>query len=226
MSFGRPGKCPDMLIQVFPPSRVTCTSPSSVPAQITFVSVGARVIVRMVLYVSAPEMSYSIGPPLVTCFALSFRVRSGLIAVQCSPPSVVLKTTFPPKYTTFASVGDTAIGDVQLNRYFRSAGFISLTPDRYGRTERVIPVLKSTRVMLPFCESTYRIVESLGAGTAYSPSPPATVNHSEPLRPPAPAAPPAPPPPPPAPLDGPHHALLSCKPPHTIYGLLLSAATM
>src|SRR5438094_8271666 len=166
-------------------------------------------------------MSYSIGPPLVTCLAFSLRVKSGLIAAQCSPPSVVLNTTFPPRYETIASVGDTAMGDVQLKRCFNSAGFISVTPERYGRMERFSPVFKSTRVMLPFCESTYRIVESLGAGTAYSPSPPVTVNHSDPFIPPPP-----PPPPPPTFVDGPHHALLSCRPPHSMYGVLLSAATM
>src|SRR6266566_2690983 len=115
-------------------------------------------------------MSYSIGPPLVTCLDLSLRVKSGLNAAQCSPPSVVLNTTFPPNNTVFASVGDTSIGVVQLKRYLRFAGFISCTPTRYGRMERVIPVFRSIRVMLPFCESTYRMVESLGAGTAYSPS--------------------------------------------------------
>src|SRR2546425_7711223 len=69
---------------------------------------------RLVLPVGAREISYLTGPPLVTCFALSLRVRSGLIAVQLSPPSLVLNTTFPPKYTTLASLGETAIGDVQL----------------------------------------------------------------------------------------------------------------
>src|SRR5439155_21087388 len=69
--------------------------------------------------------------------------------------------------------------------------------------------------------------ESVGAGTAYSPSPPATVNHSEPFTPPpAPAPPPPPPPPAPTLLDGPHHALLSWSPPHSMYGGLSSAATM
>ncbi len=48
-SFARPGKWPDTLLQVFPPSRVTCTSPSSVPTQITLESVGARLTVRIVL---------------------------------------------------------------------------------------------------------------------------------------------------------------------------------
>src|SRR5436309_14438291 len=99
------------------------------------------------------------------------------------------------------------MGDVQLNRYIRLAGFISVTPERYGRIERVTPVLRSTRVMLPFWESTYRIDESLGAGTAYSPSPPVTVNHSEPFNPCPPAPTPPPPPPPPMPHTGPDHAL-------------------
>src|ERR1041385_3944337 len=107
------------------------------------------------------------------------------------------------------------MGVVQLNRYLRSAGFISVTPERYGRMERVTPVLRSTRVMLPFCESTYRIEESLGAGTAYSPSPPVTVNHSEPFNPPPKPPPPPPPPPPPTLVEGPHHALLSWRPPHS-----------
>src|SRR2546425_2658075 len=109
---------------------------------------------RLVLPVGAREISYLTGPPLVTCFALSLRVRSGLIAVQLAPPSLVLNTTFPPKYTTLASLGETAIGDVQLKRYFRFAGFVSLTPTRYGRSDWVWPVFKFTRVMLPFCEST------------------------------------------------------------------------
>ena len=90
----------------------------------------------------------------MTCLDLSLRVKSGLNAAQCSPPSVVLNTTLPPNNTVFASVGDTSIGVVQLKRYLRFAGFISCTPTRYGRMERVIPVFRSIRVMLPFCEST------------------------------------------------------------------------
>src|SRR5207245_11372099 len=48
MSLVDPGKWPDTLLHVFPPSRVTCTSPSSVPTQITLESVGARLTVRIV----------------------------------------------------------------------------------------------------------------------------------------------------------------------------------
>src|SRR2546430_17076079 len=78
---------------------------------------------------------------------------------------------------------------------------------------------------ISFWESTYSTVESLGAGTAYSPSPPATVNHSAPVSAPPGPPPPPPPPPPPRPLDIPHPALLSCKPPPRTYGTFLSAAT-
>src|SRR5437870_6376545 len=113
---GKPGMRAPPLVQVFPPSRVTWTLPSSVPTQRTLVSVGAILIVRIVLYVSAPEMSYSIGPPLVTCLLLSFFVRSGLIGVQCWPPSLVLNTTLAPSNTSSALVAETAIGDVQLKR--------------------------------------------------------------------------------------------------------------
>jgi hypothetical protein len=35
-----------------------------------------------------------------------------------------------------AAVSETAMGKVQLKRYFRSAGFISSTPSRWGRIER------------------------------------------------------------------------------------------
>src|ERR1051325_310460 len=153
-SFASPGKWPETFVHVLPASRVTCTRPSSLPVQITLESVGAKLTVSRVPYVSAPEMSYSIGPPLVTCFAFSVRVGSGLVARHGSPPSLLLTSTLPPRYTVFASRGDTAMGVVQLNRYVRFAGFISLTLERYGRIERVSPVFRFTRVMLPFCEST------------------------------------------------------------------------
>src|SRR5260370_14036719 len=111
------------LIQLFPPSRVTWKSPSSVPTQITSGSVSAIVIEMIAPYVSAPERSYSMGPPLTFCLLLSFRVRSGLIVSQCAPPSRDRNRTFPPRYTSFASVAETAIGEVQLNLYLRSDGF-------------------------------------------------------------------------------------------------------
>src|SRR5207247_2556525 len=57
-------------------------------------------------------------------------VRRGRGVRRDRPPSVVLNTTLAPRYTVFASRDDTGMGDVQLKRYFRFAGFISVTPDR------------------------------------------------------------------------------------------------
>src|SRR5712692_11253913 len=48
-SAGTRGKCPATFDHVFPPSRVSCTKPSSVPTQMVFGSVGATLTVRMVL---------------------------------------------------------------------------------------------------------------------------------------------------------------------------------
>src|SRR2546427_4874176 len=95
--------------------------------------------------------------------------------------------------------------------------------------ERFSPVLRSTRVMFPFWESTYRMDESLGAGTAYSPSPPVTVNHSAPLSPPPPpppAPPPPPPPPPPTPPDRPPHPVLARQPPPRTEGRVVAAGAL
>ena len=69
----------------------------------------------------------------------------------------------------------------------------------------LIWVFKSRRLIEPFCESLYTMSGSLGAGTEYSPSPPVVVYQ--------------------APLptllwlkseEGPHQALLSCKPPQML----------
>ena len=48
---------------------------------------------------------------------------------------------------------ETAIGDVQLKRYFRSEGFIDCTPCKYGRMKFDMPVSLLTRWIDPFCES-------------------------------------------------------------------------
>jgi hypothetical protein len=125
-----------------------------VPSQITFVSVGASVMDRIVLYVSAPLMSYSIGPPLVLCRLLSLCVTSGLMTLQCAPPSTLLNSTFPPGNTSSALVGDTAMGDVQLKRYVSADGGFCDTSSSVGRMNFETPVFRSTRVMEPFWAST------------------------------------------------------------------------
>ena len=84
------------LVHVLPPSRVICTLPSSVPAQITFASRGLSAIEMIVQWNSARVLSVEIGPPLERCFDLSLVDRSGLMVVQVSPRSFVLNSTLPP----------------------------------------------------------------------------------------------------------------------------------
>src|SRR3954454_23993165 len=81
---------------VLPPSRVTCTLPSSVPAQMTFGSRGLSAMEMMVQWNSARVLSFEMSPPLAICFDLSLVERSGLIIVHVSPRSLVLNSTFPP----------------------------------------------------------------------------------------------------------------------------------
>src|SRR5882672_2699026 len=81
------------LVQCTPASRVTCTSPSSVPAQMSPFCFGDSATAKIVSYHSTPVLSPVIGPPDHFCFDLSLRVKSGLIAFQDWPPSSVLNRT-------------------------------------------------------------------------------------------------------------------------------------
>src|SRR6185312_6780777 len=150
---GRP--CiPDVtLCQLWPPSCVTWTNPSSVPTQMVLGSTGEMEMERIASKVSAPLRSRNTGPPLETCLLLSLCVRSGLTGVQFAPPSVERNRTLPPRYTSFGSVGETAMGEVQLKRYLRSEGFFIDTPSRYGRMKLERPFSRLTRWIKPFCES-------------------------------------------------------------------------
>src|SRR5579862_2043069 len=67
------------LVHVFPPSRVTCTLPSSVPTQITLESSGEGAMVRMVQWNSAAVLSTTTIPPEDFCLFLSLVVTSGLM---------------------------------------------------------------------------------------------------------------------------------------------------
>ncbi len=80
------------MVQVAPPSRVTCTLPSSVPTQMTSGSIGDWEIEVVEPCVSAPELS-GVRPPLSpSTFSGSSLERSGLMIDHVSPLSVVLKT--------------------------------------------------------------------------------------------------------------------------------------
>src|SRR6266852_8566498 len=78
-------------VQFLPPSRVICTNPSLVPAQITPASFGDSAIAKTTPAYSTPMLS-PVRPPENPCLLLSFEVRSGLITCQLLPPSVVTCT--------------------------------------------------------------------------------------------------------------------------------------
>src|SRR3989442_14471641 len=77
---------------VAPASWDTCTSPSSEPAHNTPAFTGDSAKVNTVAYHSVPVISRVIGPPTGPSVAGPGRLRSGLIACQLPPPSVVLST--------------------------------------------------------------------------------------------------------------------------------------
>src|SRR3990170_3699757 len=95
---GTPLRLASTLVQVAPPSRVTCTRPSSVPAQITLRSVGLGARVMIVVKFSA-DVTSGVRPPVLSwfCHSLRFVVRSGLMFVHDSPRFVDLCTYWLPK---------------------------------------------------------------------------------------------------------------------------------
>src|SRR5437588_12935713 len=83
------------LVQVLPASRVTCSRPSLVPAQITPLSFGDSAIANTTPAYSTPILS-GVRPPEICRRDLSFNVRSGLISCQLWPPLVVRCTCCEP----------------------------------------------------------------------------------------------------------------------------------
>src|ERR1700730_8437216 len=90
-----PGTFVVTLVQFFPPSRVTCTWPSFVPAHITPASFGDSAMAITTEAYSTPMLS-PVSPPENPCLLLSFVVRSGLISCQLLPASVVWCTYWLP----------------------------------------------------------------------------------------------------------------------------------
>src|SRR6266705_2033245 len=83
---GRPLILLTTFFQVLPPSRVTCMLPSSVPTQIRFGFFGDSQIEKIVVCISAEELS-TVMPPDSSCFCFSgsLVVRSGEILSQLCP---------------------------------------------------------------------------------------------------------------------------------------------
>src|SRR5215467_1193288 len=117
---GRLGMFFVTFVQLFPPSRVICTNPSLVPAQINPASFGDSAIAKTVPAYSTPILS-GVSPPEICIRLLSLRVRSGLMICQLLPPSVVACTNWLPTYTLLWSCGEIVTGNSQLKRYFTSA---------------------------------------------------------------------------------------------------------
>src|SRR3954447_19072330 len=94
---GTPGTFFSTLVQVWPPSRVTCRRPSSVPTQSTPFCAGLGAIWRVVVKFSA-ALTSRVRPPLLCCCCHSglLVVRSGLMVVQLAPRSVDLWTYWLP----------------------------------------------------------------------------------------------------------------------------------
>src|ERR1051325_4611391 len=92
---GRLGMFFVTLVQFLPPSRVSWTKPSFVPAQITPASFGDSAIANTTPAYSTPMLS-PVSPPENPCRLLSFNVRSGLITCQLCPASVVWCTYWLP----------------------------------------------------------------------------------------------------------------------------------
>src|SRR5437762_11111586 len=78
---GRFGMFLVTFVHVLPASRVTCTRPSLVPAQMTPACFGDSAIDMTTPAYSTPMLS-GVRPPELCCRLLSFSVRSGLISCQ------------------------------------------------------------------------------------------------------------------------------------------------
>src|SRR5262245_48058027 len=95
---GKLGRFLVRLVHVFPPSRVTWTRPSFVPAHSRPFSRGYSAMADTVDPYSWPVLC-GVRPPDSCCLLLSLRVRSGLMTSQLCPRLVVRCTCWLPTYT-------------------------------------------------------------------------------------------------------------------------------
>src|SRR5215813_13410301 len=132
------------LVQVLPPSRVNCSSPSLVPAQITPASFGDSASAKTTPAYSTPMLS-GVRPPELPIRVLSLRVRSGLMICQLFPPSVVTCTNWLPTYTLLWSCGEMVTGNSQLKRYLTSPAGAPETVSGHTSTSRYWRLRSSKR---------------------------------------------------------------------------------
>src|SRR6266511_4066718 len=115
-----PRMLPVTSVQCAPPSRVACTLPSFVPAQITPRLIGDSAMAITSPAGSTPVLS-GVSPPEGRCRVVSLRVRSGLISFQVTPASDEACTCWLPTYTVLWSNGEIVSGNVHTKRYFTAA---------------------------------------------------------------------------------------------------------
>src|SRR4051812_12793608 len=85
-------------VHVFPSSRVSCTRPSIVPAQMAPLARGDSAMAKTTIELSTYRLSGT-RPPLERCLVVSFVVRSGLMTSQLWPPFRVRCMYWLPTYT-------------------------------------------------------------------------------------------------------------------------------
>src|SRR5882762_2435789 len=175
---GRPGRFPVTLDQWPPESRVTCSWPSLVPAQIRPFSIGDSAIANTTPAYSTPMLS-GVRPPELCWRALSLSVKSGLMTCQLWPALMVRWTYWLPAYTVLRSCGDNASGKVQLKRYFKSPAGTPTVVSGQISTSRAWRVRSSKRSTVPPrlpnpVPVDQTMLLSTGSGIAQPLSPPAT----------------------------------------------------
>src|SRR6267378_2004312 len=176
-----PRMLPLTSLQCAPPSRVTCTFPSFVPAQISPRLRGDSAIAKTTPAYSTPMLS-GVSPPEGRCRVVSLRVRSGLISFHVTPASEEACTCWLPTYTVLWSNGEIVSGNVHTKRYFTAAAGYPIVACGQTSVERAIPVRTSYRETIPPTlpnpdADDHTMFESTGSGVAHPLSPPPTVSH-------------------------------------------------
>src|SRR6056297_3444345 len=109
------------LVQLAPPSFVSCTCPSLLPVHINPGSNLDSVMLNNTEPSKVMRLSTAMPPEFFWC-VLSFKVKSGLITCQLCPPSSLLCTYWLPTYTLCLVCGEKANGKFQCQRYFSLPG--------------------------------------------------------------------------------------------------------
>src|ERR1019366_766669 len=129
---GSPAMLRPTSVKLTPPSRLTCTFPSSVPAHTTPGITGDSEIEMIVLYETTPSFfescDLSPGAPIRLILQRSTCLVRSTLATYVSPRLYDLKRRLPPYHTMLGLWGESMYGVFQLNRYW-SPGWAFTTFD-------------------------------------------------------------------------------------------------